>query len=224
VYVASVGVGYMLWLGTASLCAWALLMSVGVLKGAASSWESTAASFAVVLLPLLTQVVVQKFTFFQATNKHRGLDHPRIWAGLDFVVSVAAVVTGPLLIAPRLLFSAISLAWHLLRLDLDVLLDERLEVVDYASSANQGLRTAMRLQFEFDKRQQYDAEHGTFELTGDSGFEMKENPAADEGASEGAAMPENDSDDQDGSESGENGSGDDNGSDAGEEQPENLYG
>jgi hypothetical protein len=85
----------------------------------------------------------------------------------------------------------------------------------------------MRLQFEFDKRQQNDAEHGTFELAGDNGFEMKENPAANEDATDGGALPENDSDDQDGSESGENGSGDD-GQDAGEEQPDastaSLYG
>ena len=52
---------------------------------------------------------------------------------------MTALVTGPLLILPRLMFSAVSLAWHLLRLDLDVLLDERLEIVDYASSASAGL-------------------------------------------------------------------------------------
>ena len=56
---------------------------------------------------------------------------------------------------------------------------------------------------------------------------MKENPAANEDATDGGALPENDSDDQDGSESGENGSGDD-GQDAGEEQPDastaSLYG
>jgi hypothetical protein len=225
VYVASVGFGYMLWLGTASMCAWVLIMSVSLVNGA-SSWESTAASFAVVLLPLITQIVVQRFAFFQAINKKRGLDHPRIWAGLDFVVSVTSIVTGPLLIVPRLLFSAVSLAWHLLRLDLDVLLDEKLELVDYASSANQGLWTALRLQYEFDKRQQHDADHGTFEMVTDGGFEMKENPAATE------EVAEEEDDAQDGSDDDGAGGEEENdatasgsGSDADEsEEPGGLYG
>lgn len=221
VYVASVGFGYVLWLATASLCAWVVLMSMTIVNNS-SSWESTAASFAAVLLPLLTQIVVQRFAFFQATSKRRGLDHPRIWAALDFVVSITAVVTGPILIAPRLLFSAVSLAWHLLRLDLDVLLDEKLEIVDYASSATQGLWTALRLQYEFDKRQQHEFDQGKFEIS--DGFEMKENPAVEvaqssEGDDSAGDVEQQDSDD--GGDGGSAGAGSDEEED---QNPDSLYG
>jgi len=139
VYVASVGSGYVLWIGAASLFYWMLAMCWNLASDATGSGASLAGGVVVVLLPLVTQVAVERLAFFQATSKKRGLDHPRIWAALDAVISMTALVTGPLLILPRLMFSAVSLAWHLLRLDLDVLLDERLEIVDYASSASAGL-------------------------------------------------------------------------------------
>ena len=129
----------MLWIGAASLFYWMLAMCWNLANDATGSGASLAGGVVVVLLPLVTQVAVERLAFFQATSKKRGLDHPRIWAALDAVISMTALVTGPLLILPRLMFSAVSLAWHLLRLDLDVLLDERLEIVDYASSASAGL-------------------------------------------------------------------------------------
>lgn len=166
VYFASVATGYAIWLGVATICSWLLIMLTSTATST-TSLSTLAASFAVILLPLITQVVVEKLAFIQTISKKRGLTHPRVWAALDMVISTTAIITGPFLILPRLLFSGVSLAWALLRLDLDVLLDERLELVDYASSASQGLWTALRLQYEFDKRQAHFMDHG-----GDEAFEM----------------------------------------------------
>ena len=81
----------------------------------------------------------------------------------------------------------------------------------------------MRLQFEFDKRQQYDAEHGTFELSGDKDFEMKENPAANEQVTEAETEAETEEAETE-AETEAAGSDDGSGSDAGEEQPASLWG
>ena len=95
-----------------------------------------------------------------ANSQARGIESPRGFANVDTFFTVNSVLTAPLFILPRTLGAVFCCIQRLLAIDLEVLLDYRLDLCDYARSANAGVWASLRLQYEFDKRKAYPRHSG----------------------------------------------------------------
>lgn len=102
-------------------------------------------------VPVAVEQSIKLVIWGKIIDQKRGLRHPRIYSAVDCLLSIIAVVTGPIKTAVRVSGAVVSLFLCLYRTDLMIMVDSYAAPLDMHFNATGGLHSALRVRLEFEK-------------------------------------------------------------------------
>eukprot|EP01043_Picozoa_sp_COSAG02_P020042 COSAG02_NODE_979_length_15497_cov_5.029549_7_plen_1218_part_00 len=115
-------------------------------------------------MPVAVEQSIKLVVWRKIIDQKRGLRHPRIYSAVDSVLSIIAVVTGPIKTAVRLSAAAVCLFLSLYRTDLMIMVDSYAAPLDMHFNATGGLHAALRVRLEFEKLANADGTRAVAEI------------------------------------------------------------